>query len=90
MQPSATAAEPTDPAVAALRANLIGDRVTIEQAAAALNVTERSVYNAITRHSIPFVRVFGVRYLKPDAIRAALLGEITKEPRPRGRPRKAA
>jgi len=90
MPATAPAAEPTDPAAAALRASLIGDRVTIKQAAAALNVTDRSVYNAITQHNIPFVLVFGVRYLSPAALRSALVRETTREPRRPGRPRKAA
>jgi len=91
MQPSAAApAEPTDPAAAALRAALIGDRVTIEQAAAALGVTPRAVYGAISRHDIPYVRVFGVRYLSPDALRAALVREVNRRPRRPGRPSKNA
>jgi excisionase family DNA binding protein len=83
------ASELTDPITAELRTTLIGDRVTIEQAAAALRVTPRSVYNAIGRHHIPFVRIFGTRYLEPGALRAALLGEMNAT-RGRGRPRKAA
>ena len=92
MQPTAApAVEPPDPAAAALRTELIGNRVTIEQAAAALGVTQRSVYNAISRKRIPFVRIFGVRYMAPDDIRAALIGESNRqEPPKRGRPRKAA
>jgi len=92
MQPAAApAVEPTDPAAAAaLRTALIGDRVTIEQAAVALGVTQRSVYNAITRKRIPFVRIFSVRYLEPGALRTALLGEVNAAPRGRGRPRKVA
>jgi excisionase family DNA binding protein len=91
MQPTAgPAVEPTDPAAAALRTALIGDRVTIEQAAVALGVTQRSVYNAITRKCIPFVRIFGVRYMAPADIRAALIGEVIAAARGRGRPRKVA
>jgi excisionase family DNA binding protein len=92
MQPAAApTVEPTDPAAAAaLRTALIGDRVTIEQAAVALGVTQRSVYNAITRKRIPFVRIFGVRYMAPADIRAALIGDVNRQPRRPGRPRKAA
>jgi len=81
----------TDPAVVALRAKLIGDKVTIEQVAVATGRTERCIYKAIEQHKIPFVRLFGTRYIAPDALKAALLGE---EPvsgkRGRGRPRKIA
>jgi len=91
MQPSAApSADPTDPAVIALRASLIGDRVTIPQAAAALDVTTRCIYGAITRHHIPYVRIFGVRYISPAALRAALSPESADAPRRRGRPRKIA
>lgn len=72
----------------ALRAELIGNRVTIEQTANALGVTERSIYNAIARHNIPYVKVFGVRYFKPEDLRAALVADHNTAPRGRGRPRK--
>ncbi len=90
MEPSAAApVEPTDPA-AIVRGAVIGDRVTIEQAADALGVTERSVYNAIDRYSIPYVVIFRRRYISPDALRAALVREVNRQPRRPGRPRKAA
>jgi hypothetical protein len=76
-----------DDATRALRAELIGDRVTIEQIAAALGRTTRSIYNLIDRHRIPYVRVLNVRYLKLDDVRRALVGDPA--PRHRGRPRKA-
>ena len=75
---------------AAIRAALIGDRITIAQAAAAFRVTERCVYNAIETHRIPFVKVFGVRYMAPADLRRALVLDSNTAPRGRGRPRKAA
>lgn len=91
MQPSAAVtAEQTDPAAEALRKAVIGDRVTIEQAAQAFGVTTRSIYNAIARHRIPFVRAFGTRFLAPDDLRRCLLAEGNAAPRGRGRPRKHA
>jgi excisionase family DNA binding protein len=76
--------------VAAIRAALIGDRITLAQAAAAFGVTERSIYNAIEAHGIPFVKVFGVRYLALGDLRRALVPDPSRAPRGRGRPRKAA
>jgi excisionase family DNA binding protein len=73
--------------VTALRNELIGDRVTIEQIAAALDRTTRSIYNLIDRNHIPFVRILGARYLRLDDVRQALIGNPA--PRRRGRPRKA-
>lgn len=92
MSSDTAATEPaTDPAVTALRQTLIGDKVTIEQVAAALGRTERCIYNAIDRHKIPFVRMFGTRYIAPDALKTALLGsEPVPGKRGRGRPRKVA
>jgi hypothetical protein len=73
-----------DDATAALRNELIGGRVNIEQIAAALGRTTRSIYNLIDRERIPYVRVLGVRYLKLDDVRRALVGDPA--PRRRGRP----
>jgi hypothetical protein len=80
--------EPDAPEIAAIRAELIGRRINITTAAAALGVTERSIYNAIDRYQIPFVKVFGQRYLSIDDIRSALTADQSR--RGRGRPRKAA
>jgi excisionase family DNA binding protein len=86
-----TTPPPADDAViAGLRAKLIGNKVTIAQAAAAFGVTERTVYLAIDRHRIPFVKVFDVRYLEPDDLRRALVHDQNSAPRGRGRPRNAA
>jgi hypothetical protein len=80
----------TDPAVIALRQSVIGDGVTIEQAAAAFGVTPRCVRYTIDRHNIPYRKVFGARYISTAALRAALAPEPAPGPRKRGRPRKAA
>ena len=85
-----TAVSTADPDAAAIRAALIGDRITITQAAAAFNVTDRSIYNAIEQHRIPYVKVFGVRYIMPADLRRALVLDSNTAPRGRGRPRKAA
>jgi hypothetical protein len=76
--------------VSAIRAAMIGDRITITQAAAAFDVTERSIYSAIEQHKIPYVKVFGVRYMAPADLRHALVLGSNTAPRGRGRPRKAA
>ncbi len=77
-----------NPAIEALRNSLIGDRVTIEQTAKTFNVTERAVYSAVARHNVPFVKVFGIRYFRPDDLREALVADHNSAPRGRGRPRK--
>jgi hypothetical protein len=83
--------EALDPAkIAALRASLIGKKVTIAQAAAAFRVTERAIYQAIDLQKIPFSKVFGARYLEPDDLRRALVQSQNEAPRGRGRPRKVA
>jgi hypothetical protein len=79
-----------DPRALALRDELIGDRVTIEQAAAAFNVTERAIYGVIARHNIPYIKVFNSRYLAPADLRRALVKDIASPPRGRGRPSKSA
>lgn len=78
----------TDPAVAALRAKLIGNRVNIKQIAEASDVTERAAYGAIAKHNIPFVKLFGIRWFEPDDVRKALVADHNTAPRGRGRPRK--
>lgn len=81
--------EPNEPALV-LRAKLIGNRVTIEQAAAAFDVTTRAIYQAIARHKIPFVKIFDVRYLDPEDLRSAIVAQSNTAPRGRGRPKRAA
>jgi hypothetical protein len=92
MQTTTPDPEPAaDPVVIALRASLIGDRVTIEQTAAATNRTPRCIYQAVAKHNIPFVRILGVRYFSPADLRRALApaSDATGK-RGRGRPRKVA
>jgi hypothetical protein len=72
----------------AIRAELIGNRRSIGDLAAAFDVTERTIYNAIAHHSIPYVKVFNVRYLDPADLHRALIAGNTA-PRTRGRPTKA-
>lgn len=88
MQDIQNGQEAEDTAAAALRATLIGDRVTIDQTATALGVTQRSVYYAVARHNVPFVKVFGVRYFKTEDLRRALVAGHNTAPRGRGRPSK--
>jgi hypothetical protein len=73
----------------AIRAKLIGNRRSIADLAAAFDVTERTIYNAIAQHAIPYVKVFNVRYLDPADLHRALIAGNTA-PRTRGRPKKAA
>jgi hypothetical protein len=75
---------------ALLRSAIIGNRVTIDEAAEAFGVTPRAIYQQIAKHNIPFVKVFDIRYLDPNDLRAALIAERNTAPRGRGRPRKAA
>jgi hypothetical protein len=79
-----------DTETAAIRAKLIGDKMTIAQLAAAFGVTDRAVYNAIEEHRVPFVKIFNVRYLEPSELRQALVKGSNSPARGRGRPRKAA
>jgi hypothetical protein len=85
-----TTAVPAGPSPDAdeIRSALIGDRISIAQAAAAFRVTERSIYNLIEAHHIPYVKVFAVRYMTPNDLRRALVGDENSAPRRRGRPRK--
>ena len=64
--------------------------MSIAQAAAAFDVTPRTIYLAIDAHRIPYVKAFGVRYMKPSDLRDALLRGQNDAPRGRGRPRKVA
>ena len=70
---TSTALPPADTETAAIRAKMIGDKMTIAQLAAAFGVTDRAVYNAIEEHRIPFVKIFNVRYLEPNDLRLALV-----------------
>lgn len=81
---------PTTPeAITAIRKRLIGEnKVTIDQAAVVFDVTTRSIYSAITRHSIPFTKIFGTRYLELDDLRRAVFEDGNTAPRRSGRPRK--
>jgi hypothetical protein len=69
---------------------LVGDRITIAQAAAAFEVTERAIYKAIEALRIPYVKAFGVRYMRPSDMRRALVGDadLARHGR-RGRPQRA-
>lgn len=88
---TASEASPIPDNTAALRSAMVDGRITIAETAAAFRVTERSVYNAIDRYRVPFVKVFGVRYLRPEDLRKALIAaETNSPPRRRGRPRSTA
>jgi hypothetical protein len=73
-----------------LRSAIIGNRVTIEQAAEAFGVTPRAIYQKIDAHNIPYIKVFDIRYLDPNDLRTALIVDRNSAPRGRGRPRKVA
>jgi hypothetical protein len=87
-----SAAQLTQPPVPPPRlTDLVGNKVTFQQIAAALGCSERSVYNVVNRLGIPFVRVLGKRLVDPADFRAALTKQqANAAPRGRGRPRKAA
>ena len=75
--------------IAAARALLIGSKLTIPDAAKALNCCLKTVRNLMDRHRIPYVKINGRVYLEPTDLLAAI--EKTKrnapsEPRGRGRP----
>lgn len=75
----------------AVLAKIIGSRITIEQTAAALRCTPKSVYNLIDRHKIPFIKILDKRFIEPADIRTAVLKDQQNAPaRGRGRPRKNA
>ncbi len=73
-----------------LHAAFVGRRITIDQAAAALGVTPRAIYQQITLRNIPFIKMFGTRYIDPDDLRAAVVQVHNAPARGRGRPRNAA
>ncbi len=73
------------------RAELVGQRWTFQQVAAALGCTERSVYALVAELQIPFVRVLNKRFVDPGDIRAAIeRRRLNTPPSRRGRPRKGA
>jgi hypothetical protein len=76
--------------IAAIRGSLIGNRITIAQAATALGVSERAIYLALEKRPIPYVRCFNVRYMELEDLRRALVTDQNTAARGRGRPRKAA
>ncbi len=76
---------------AAIRASIVGDWRPIKQIAKALGCCDRTVYNLVVRHKIPYLRVLNVRHARPADIHAALLREQVHAPaRGRGRPRRGA
>ncbi len=79
--------------------DLIGDRITLEQIAAAIRppgrpACARTARNLVDRLHIPFVKVAGVRWYERETVRRALLageqGGRASAPRRPGRPKKAA
>lgn len=72
------------------RAELVGQRWTLSQIAAALSCTERAVYDLVARLQLPYVRVLGKRFYDPADIRVALERQAKNHPPRRGRPRKTA
>jgi hypothetical protein len=79
-----------DPAyIAAIRAKLIGNRVTIKQLALALHKTERAIYQAITDHDIPYDKVLNERLLDPEVFMRKVSQPANTPPRSRGRPKAA-
>ena len=89
-----------DADIATRRAEVIGDRVSIAELARINNQSERSVYQAIDRHRIPFIKVGSERFLRPEdyAQRRGRTGDepfpppelALEPPRRPGRPRSAA
>jgi hypothetical protein len=74
-------------------ADLVGNRLTYAQIAAAFEVTERAVYMLVDQYKIPFIKVMNRRYVSPDDIRNAVTRvQANTPPRGPGRPagRKAA
>jgi hypothetical protein len=52
---------------------------------------ERTMRNLLDKLAVPYVKVAGVRLYDRDVVRAAILaGEVNRQPRRPGRPRKAA
>jgi len=71
-----------------LRTAILGERVGLNDLAAALGITRRSVYDLIERHKIPYIRVLNRRYFNPAEVRRALESDVIHaQSRPRGRPR---
>jgi len=71
------------------REQLLPNRVTLADIAAAMNGGERAARNHMDRLRVPFVKAMNVRYYDLDDVRAAILNEGAKPaPRGRGRPRK--
>lgn len=89
--PPPTFEPPTDADLAAIREQIVGTKVPIPQLALALSVSERSIYNLIDRHRIPFVKLLNKRLVEPADIKSAMLRDQSNAPqRGRGRPRKAS
>jgi hypothetical protein len=84
------------PLVAAVEP-LLPNRITLLDIARAMRpgdargACERTARNAMDRLSVPYVKMAGQRWYDKAAVREALLrGEVNRQPRGRGRPRKAA
>lgn len=74
---------------------LLQGRASIKQLAGLLSpdrtVSERTVYNEMDRLNVPYVKVVGRRWYNLEQVKTAILAsEISRQPRGRGRPRKAA
>ena len=72
------------------RAEIVGGRWTLPMIAAALNCTERAVYDLVARLQLPYIRVLGKRFYDPADIRRALERDAQNRAPGRGRPRKSA
>jgi hypothetical protein len=59
---------------------LVGNRLTFQQIAAALGCSERSVYNVVGQLHIPYTRLLGKRLVDPADFRAALQRQQAKTP----------
>jgi hypothetical protein len=90
LAPTTTQMLNDDPKIAAIRAAIIGNRVTIPDFATAMRVTDRAVYYAVKRTPVPYIIVFGVRYYEPEDLARAVVAPKNTESRGRGRPRKSA
>jgi hypothetical protein len=81
---------PSNEAVTALRAEIVGDYRPFVEIAAALKCTVRTVYNLVARHpDIAVRKINNVAHAKPADFRRALLGEPGPQTPRRGRPRMA-
>jgi hypothetical protein len=87
----ASAAQLTHPPIPPLGlTELVGNKLTFQQIAAALGCSERSVYNVVDQFRIPYVRVLGKRLVDPADFRAALAKQqANTAPRGRGRPQES-